>query len=103
MPKKTLTVFMEEEWLFFLFRLNVEQIKLQFSQKNKGSVFFIEIDLNKVPEKKDQSLLPQINIRNENIELIGGVANIIKTLLDFKINNPEINIYYGSPIQILML
>ena len=49
----------------FSIRLNVEQIKLQFSQKEKGSVFFLEIDLKKIPEKKDQSLLPQINIKNE--------------------------------------
>jgi hypothetical protein len=85
----------------FSIRLNVEKINLQFSQKNKGCAFFIEIDLNKVREKKDQSLLPQIIINGANIELTGGVANIIKTLFDFKINHPEINIYHGSPIQIL--
>lgn len=85
----------------FSIRLNVEEIKLQFSQKDMGCSFFIEVDLNKIPEKKDQSLLPQVSIKNESVDLLGGVANIIKTLLDFKIKNPETNIYYGSPIQIL--
>jgi hypothetical protein len=85
----------------FSIRLNVEEIKLQFSQKNKGCVFYLEIDLCKVPEKKDQSLLPQLSQDGKRFTLVGGVGNILKTLLDFKILNPKINIYYGSPIQIL--
>ncbi len=85
----------------FSLKLNVEDIKLSFSGKSSGASFYIVIDLTKLPEKKDQSLMPHIIKNDEDTEVTGGVNNIIKTIIDFQFQNHQIDFYYGSPIQIL--
>ncbi|MDZ7838066.1 MAG: hypothetical protein U5N58_08990 [Actinomycetota bacterium] len=45
--------------------------------------------------------MPQIIETEEGLTLIGGVNNIIKAIMEFKFQNPGINIYYGTPTQIL--
>ncbi|MCL5772221.1 MAG: ATP-binding protein [Actinobacteria bacterium] len=86
----------------FSIKLNVDDIRVVFSKEGQGTSFFLNIDLNKVPEKRDQSALPQIIELNGNLNLIGGVNNILKTLVEFNLQNPNINIFYGTPSQIIM-
>ena len=86
----------------FSIKLNVDDVKIFFSEEERGAAFFLDIDLNKVPEKKDQSILPQIVELDGNLNIIGGVNNILKTLVEFKLQNPEMNIFYGTPSQIIM-
>ncbi len=86
----------------FSIKLNVDEIKVVFSEKDRGSVFFLNIDLNKIPEKKDQSALPQIVELDGDLNIIGGVSNIPKTLVEFNLQNPNINIFYGTPSQVIM-
>lgn len=85
----------------FSIKLNVSDIQLVFSDNSRGASFFVDMDLVKLPEKKDQSLMPNILQNDDAIELSGGVNNIIKTIIEVQLQNPDINIYYGSPIQIL--
>ncbi len=85
----------------FSIKLNVDDIRIIFSEKSKGASFYIEIDLSKIPEKKDQSLMPQIIKTDGNLNIIGGVNNIIKTIIEFQLQNREINFFFGSPTQIL--
>ncbi|MHB1253170.1 MAG: ATP-binding protein [Candidatus Humimicrobiaceae bacterium] len=86
----------------FSIKLNVDDIKVVYSGENQGAVFFLDIDLIKIPEKKDQSVLPQIVELDGNLNIIGGVNNIPKTLVEFNLQNPDINIFYGTPSQIIM-
>jgi hypothetical protein len=86
----------------FSIKLNVDDIKVVYSGEGQGAVFFLDIDLNKIPEKKDQSVLPQIVELDGNLNIIGGVNNIPKTLVEFNLQNPDINIFYGTPSQIIM-
>ncbi len=85
----------------FSIKLSVDDIKIIFSEKSKGASFYIDIDLTKIPEKKDQSLMPQIIKTDGNLNIIGGVNNIIKTIIEFQLQNREINFFFGSPTQIL--
>jgi len=85
----------------FSIKLNVKNIKITFSGKSIGTSFFLDIDLDDVPEKKDQSIVPQIIKMDEDINIIGGVNNIIKTIIEFQIQNRDIDFYYGAPTQIL--
>jgi hypothetical protein len=85
----------------FSIKLNVDDIRIIFSEKSKGASFYIDIDLSKIPEKKDQSLMPQIIKTDGNLNIIGGVNNIIKTIIEFQLQNREINFFFGSPTQIL--
>ena len=85
----------------FSIKLNVEDIRLSFSDKSKGASFYIDVDLDKVPEKKDQSLIPQIIKMDDDVNIIGGVNNIIKTIIEFQLQNKDMNFYYGTPTQVL--
>ena len=85
----------------FSIKLNAREIKLTFSGESKGASFFLDIDLDDVPEKKDQSIIPQIIKMDEDINIIGGVNNIIKTIIEFQIQNRDMNFYYGTPTQVL--
>ena len=86
----------------FSIKLNADDIKVVYSGEDQGTVFFLDVDLNKIPEKKDQSALPQIVELDGNLNIIGGVNNIPKTLVEFNLQNPDINIFYGTPSQIIM-
>ncbi len=85
----------------FSIKLNTDNITIVFSDKSKGASFYIDIDLLKIPEKKDQSAVPQIIKMDGDLNIIGGVNNIIKTIIEFQLQNKDINFFYGSPIQIL--
>jgi len=85
----------------FSIKLNVDEIKIAFSERLKGAAFYIDVDLLKIPEKKDQSVTPQIIKTDEGLNIIGGVNNIIKTIIEFQLQNKNINFFYGSPTQVL--
>ena len=85
----------------FSIKLNVDEIKIFFSDRLKGASFYLDIDLKKIPEKKDQSVMPQIIKMDGDLSIIGGVNNIIKTIIEFQLQNRNINFFYGSPTQIL--
>ncbi|MDD5659256.1 MAG: ATP-binding protein, partial [Actinomycetota bacterium] len=65
----------------FSIKLNADDIKIIFSKEGQGTSIFLDIDLEKVPEKKDQSVFPQIIDLDGNMNIIGGVNNIPKTLV----------------------
>ena len=85
----------------FSIKLNVDEIKITYSDKSRGSCIYIDVDLEMIPEKKDQSILPNLIERDGSIEACGGVGNIIKTIIDFAIKNSQINIFFGNPTQII--
>jgi len=86
----------------FSIKLNVNDIRLSFSDRSKGASFYLDIDLDKVPEKKDQSIIPQIIKMDEDVNIIGGVNNIIKTIIEFQLQNKDMNFFYGTPTQVLV-
>ena len=86
----------------FSIKLNVNEIKLSFSDRSKGASFYLDIDLDKIPEKKDQSIIPQIIKMDEDVNIIGGVNNIIKTIIEFQLQNKDMNFFYGTPTQVLV-
>ncbi len=85
----------------FSIKLNVDEIKIVFSDRLKGASFYVDIDLLEITEKKDQSAIPQIIKMDGDLSIIGGVNNIIKTIIEFQLQNSDINFFYGSPTQIL--
>jgi hypothetical protein len=85
----------------FSIKLNIDEIKVTYSNTARGTSIYLNIDLENITEKRDQSLLPEIKKVNGKFEIIGGVNNIIKTILEFKLRNGDINFYYGTPTQII--
>lgn len=86
----------------FSIKLNTKEIILTYSNTNAGSSFFLRADLEKIPEKKDQSVFPEIVELDGNISIIGGLNNIPKNLVEFKLQNQNINLFYGAPSQIIL-
>ncbi|MBM3699936.1 MAG: sensor histidine kinase [Actinobacteria bacterium] len=85
----------------FSIKLNVEKICISYSGPAKGTAIFIEADTGKITEKKDQSAMPVIKKNPGSITIEGGVNNIARILMEFSLQNPDINIFYGSPTQIV--
>jgi len=85
----------------FSIKLNINDIKITYSDNMRGTSFYLDIDLTKTEEKKDQSIMPLVVRKDGNINTVGGVNNILKSLIDFKLKNKNINLYYGTPAQIL--
>jgi len=85
----------------FSIKLNVEDIRIIYSDLKKGTCMLVDVDLEKIPEKKDQSALPHLTKNDDNYELSGGVNNIIRVMIEFALHNTGINFYYGSPSQIM--
>src|SRR5665647_2872689 len=85
----------------FSIKLNVEDIRIIYSDLKKGTCMLIDVDLEKIPEKKDQSALPAVTKNGDTYELSGGVNNIFRVMYEFALQNTDINFYYGSPSQVI--
>ena len=85
----------------FSMKLTADEVRITFSDHLKGTSIYIDVNLEIIPEKKDQSLLPQLIENGGQSHLAGGVNNIIKVILEFALQNNDINFYYGTPSQII--
>ena len=85
----------------FSIKLTADEVRITFSDHLKGTSIYIDVNLEIIPEKKDQSLLPQLIENGRQSHLAGGVNNIIKVILEFALQNNDINFYYGTPSQII--
>lgn len=68
---------------------------------SKGSVFYVEVDTNALPERKDQSSFPIIKIFGGRKRIVKGPKNINRIAAEFALDNPKIKLYCGSPAEIL--
>jgi hypothetical protein len=85
----------------FSIKLTADEVNITFSDHLKGTSIYIDVNLANIPEKKDQALLPQLIDNDGKTCLAGGVNNIIKVILEFALQNNNINFYYGTPSQII--
>lgn len=68
-----------------------------------GSSFKVEVDLNELPEKADQSTYPKL-VRGEDESLVvsTGPHNIVRNIVEFSLEyRDKVNVYYGSPTDIV--
>ncbi len=79
----------------------VEDAKLMYSAPDRGTVFKVIIDTNKLPEKKDQSTFPKVFQQTNQTPEIKGLKNIPRILVEFALQNPNLMIYFGSDAEIL--
>lgn len=70
------------------------------SEINRGTVISLSIDTNILPERKDQSTPPCVLTRNAKKTIVKGPKNINRYIVEFAIDRPDINFYYGSQTQI---
>ncbi len=83
-------------------RQNVESAKVLSSEPGLGSAFAVVNDTGSLPEKRDQSSLPSIATDAEGKKVLRGPHNIIRTTLEFAIDERDtLAVYYGSASEIV--
>lgn len=71
------------------------------SEIDLGSAFYVDVDLEALPERHDQSTLPMLVKEEDGTRRIArGPHNIIRTVLEFALEEPDVDVYLGSPSEI---
>ncbi len=78
-----------------------DDVELVFSTPGRGSVFRVQTSTGLLTERKDQSTYPTIKYRKGEPIIIRGPHNIIRTVLEFNLDHQDLEIYLGSPSEIL--
>jgi len=84
----------------FSIKENAVSANIVASEAGKGSVFCIKTDSELLAERADQSSWPTIQ-RGEGETRVRGPRNIIRTIVEFALAHPEIEIHYGSIPEIV--
>lgn len=80
---------------------NSSLARIHRSEVGLGTVLVVEVNINKLPERKDQSTFPKITTKGGRKRIVKGPNNIIRKVAELSIENPNINFYTGSPSQII--
>ena len=88
----------------FSVRSNVESAVIAASDSHKGASLVIVSDTEALPEKADQSRWPTIDRDPDSGRPVVGTGphNIVRRIVEFAVEHPEIDLYYGTPTEILV-
>jgi hypothetical protein len=83
-------------------RSNVVTARVAASENHRGLALHVVSDINDLTERADQSTWPAIE-RNEEGELVvaRGPHNIVRRVIEFALEHPRIDVYLGSPAEIV--
>ncbi len=82
-------------------RENARVAKVVTSRENLGSSFYVNIDLEAVTEKADQSSWPSLEKDEVGVPFIArGPHNILRNTLEFALEYRDIDVYLGSPTEV---
>lgn len=88
----------------FSIQHTTQRCNLIQSAPQKGSVFQVVCDTEKLPERADQSSWPVVSSSAEQDEdqtTLKGPKNLIRTIVEFCLElNDEITVYLGNPTEI---
>lgn len=80
----------------------VDDIQLVRSMESSGTIMRARIDTSALPEKKDQSSFPKLELDEEgNTIIAGGPHNVPRVLAEFALSSRDLAIYMGSNAEIL--
>lgn len=86
----------------FSIKQAADVIRLVSSQENRGTIIQTRIDTAKLPEKKDQSSFPKLEIDEEGTTYIaGGPHNVPRVLSEFALGSSGLQVFMGSNAEIL--
>lgn len=81
-------------------KTTAEDVKLVSSAPGLGSVFSLNVCLDKLGERVDQSTFPRIS-KVKKKTVIKGPHNILRATAEFVLDHPEISLFVGSPAEIM--
>ncbi|MCL1798476.1 MAG: ATP-binding protein [Eggerthellaceae bacterium] len=80
---------------------NAKSARIADSARGKGASFAIETDLESLPEKTDQSMMPVFSTDSEGETRIRGTRNINRVIAEFAwAHRGRCEVYQGSPTEI---
>lgn len=82
-------------------KLAAEEALVVSSLPARGTIVKIRADSQHLPEKKDQSTPPVLGFRQGQPHIVRGPHNILRLALEFNIAHPNLEIYIGSPTDVL--
>ena len=88
----------------FSVRSNVSSVKVASSDLHRGMALQVVADVaNSLPERADQSSWPVVERDPEDgrLKVARGPHNIVRRIIEFACEHPEIDLFYGSPTEIL--
>ncbi|MDO9556946.1 MAG: ATP-binding protein [Coriobacteriia bacterium] len=86
----------------FSVRSNVSIARIASSDMHKGTSLIVVADTTELTERADQSTWPTVE-RDESgrLSVARGPHNIIRRIVEFACEHPELEVYLGSPTEVL--
>jgi anti-sigma regulatory factor (Ser/Thr protein kinase) len=79
-----------------------DDVRLVNSAEGRGTIIQARIDTEKVPEKKNQSLFPELEVdENGVLSPASGPNNVPRVLTEFILNDNSTSLFLGSNAEIL--
>jgi hypothetical protein len=86
----------------FSIKENVESIRVVASEAHRGMSLEVVSDATALDERSDQSTWPEIEAGEEGSPtVVKGPHNIVRHVLEFACDHPDLDVYLGSPTEIL--
>jgi hypothetical protein len=86
----------------FSVRSNVADARVAASDSHKGMALSILTDTTALPERADQSTWPSVEVGEDGHPAIGtGPHNIVRRVVEFALEHPEVEVYIGTPTEIV--
>jgi hypothetical protein len=86
----------------FSVRENVQEAKVAASSPHKGAAVTVLADTAELSERADQSTWPTVEPgETGSLHVVRGPHNIVRRLVEFACEHPELELYLGTPTEIL--
>ncbi len=86
----------------FSVRENVSVARIASSDLHRGTALAVVSDTNVLAERADQSTWPAVEAgENGALKVARGPHNVIRRVLEFACEHPEVAVYLGSPTEIV--
>lgn len=86
----------------FSIRENVDSARVAASDDHRGMALEISCDTSRLEERADQSTWPTVERDDEGNPVASkGPHNIIRRVVEFACDHPDLDVYLGTPTEIL--
>jgi hypothetical protein len=86
----------------FSVRSNATSARIAASDSHRGCAIHVVIDTSELPERSDQSTWPSIERDDSGtLSVVRGPHNILRRVLEFAVEHPGMDVYLGSPVEVL--
>jgi hypothetical protein len=84
----------------FSVRSNVKDALL-VSAPHRGLAIQVVADVEELGERADQSTWPVVEDRPDGPDVVRGPHNIVRRVVEFACDHPDVDVYFGSPTEIV--